>query len=107
MLGRESLLVIFLGARVYPAHNADRQPRQIMRFRDRIGEEGCEYKLVLTVEAGIATQMITKASLMEANVDTTVRQSDCLSDGCQVVSQSKKCSGEAGQADADFFTSKL
>ncbi|SDX90838.1 transposase, IS5 family, partial [Nitrosomonas sp. Nm33] len=44
------------------------------RFRDRIGEAGCEFMLSLTVVAGIATQTVSKTSLTAVNVDSTVQE---------------------------------
>ena len=43
------------------------------RFRSRIGEEGCEFMLSLTVLTGIKTKAVAQASLAVANVDTTVQ----------------------------------
>lgn len=57
----------------YFRHTLPIDPSQMTRFRDRIGEEGCEYMLGLTVETGIDTQTVAKASLAVVNIDTTVQ----------------------------------
>jgi IS5 family transposase len=58
----------------YFRHELPIDPSQMTRFRDRIGEEGCEFMLNLTIVAGIVTQTVTKASLAVVNVDTTVQE---------------------------------
>ena len=42
-------------------------------FRERIGKEGCEFMLGLTVVAGINTRTVSKASVAIVNVDTRSR----------------------------------
>jgi len=58
----------------YFRHQLPIDPSQMTRFRDRIGAEGCEYMLNLTVVAGVATQTVAKRSLSELIVDTTVQE---------------------------------
>jgi IS5 family transposase len=48
-------------------------PTQMTRFRKRIGKEGCEFMLKLTIRAGLATRTLTPKSLDAVNVDTTVQ----------------------------------
>ena len=57
----------------YFRHEMPINPSQMTRFRDRIGEEGCEFMLGLTVVAGIKTKTVSKASVAIVNVDTTVQ----------------------------------
>ncbi len=57
----------------YFRHEMPINPSQMTRFRDRIGEDGCEFMLSLTVLAGIATKTVVRASLAVVNVDTTVQ----------------------------------
>lgn len=57
----------------YFRHEMPINPSQMTRFRDRIGESGCEFMLGLTVLAGIATKTVSAASLSVVNVDTTVQ----------------------------------
>ena len=57
----------------YFRHEMPIDPSQMTRFRDRIGETGCEFMLGLTVLAGIATKTVSEASLAVVNVDTTVQ----------------------------------
>ena len=55
-------------------HRLPIDPSQMTRFRQRIGAQGCEFLLKLTVDAGLATQTVAKASLLVVNVDTTVQE---------------------------------
>jgi IS5 family transposase len=57
----------------YFRHEMPINPSQMTRFRDRIGEDGCEFMLGITVLAGIETKTVAKASLAVVNVDTTVQ----------------------------------
>lgn len=58
----------------YFRHQLPIDPSQMTRFRDRIGTEGCEYMMNLTVVTGVATQTVAKASLAVVTVDTTVQE---------------------------------
>ena len=57
----------------YFRHTLPIDPSQMTRFRHRIGEEGCEFMLGLTVQAGLETRTVSRASLSVVNVDTTVQ----------------------------------
>ena len=57
----------------YFRHEMPIHPSQMTRFRERMGEEGCEFMLGLTVVAGIETKTVSKASIAIVNVDTTVQ----------------------------------
>lgn len=57
----------------YFRHTLPINPSQMTRFRQRIGEAGCEFMLHLTVCAGLETRTVSKASLAVVNVDTTVQ----------------------------------
>lgn len=57
----------------YFQHEMPIHPSQMTRFRERIGEEGCEFMLGLTVVAGINTKTVSRASVAIVNVDTTVQ----------------------------------
>ena len=48
-------------------------PTQMTRFRKRLGKDGCECMLQLTIRAGIKTKTISSKSLETVNVDTTVQ----------------------------------
>ena len=54
----------------YFRHEMPINPSQMTRFRDRIGEDGCEFMLGLT---GVATQTVASSSLAVVNVDTPVQ----------------------------------
>jgi IS5 family transposase len=57
----------------YFRHSMPINPSMMTRFRDRIGEAGCEFMLGLTILAGIETKTVSMASLAVVNVDTTVQ----------------------------------
>lgn len=57
----------------YFRHTLPIDPSQMTRFRQRVGPEGCEFMLALTVQAGVATKTVAPGSLAVVNVDTTVQ----------------------------------
>jgi transposase, IS5 family len=57
----------------YFRHDLPIDPSLMTLFRHRIGAEGCEFILGLTVQTGLATQTIAPSSLAVVNVDTTVQ----------------------------------
>jgi transposase, IS5 family len=57
----------------YFCHDLPIDPSLMTLFRHRIGAQGCEFILGLTVQTGLATQTIAAASLAVVNVDTTVQ----------------------------------
>jgi transposase, IS5 family len=57
----------------YFRHALPIDPSLMTLFRHRIGAQGCEFILGLTVQTGLATQTIAAASLVVVNVDTTVQ----------------------------------
>ncbi len=58
----------------YFSHRLPIDPSQMTRFRQRIGESGCEWLLSLTVRAGLDTETLKPSSLSVVNVDTTVQE---------------------------------
>ena len=58
----------------YFSHRPPIDPSQMTRFRQRIGESGCEWMLGLTVRAGLDTHTVKRSSLSVVNVDTTVQE---------------------------------
>lgn len=58
----------------YFRHEMPIHPSQMTRFRERIGAQGCEFMLGLTVLAGVDTKTVSTASLSVVNVDTTVQE---------------------------------
>jgi IS5 family transposase len=54
-------------------HAVPIDPSQMTRFRDRVGDAGCEFMLGLTIQAGLKTRSVSSASLSVVNVDTTVQ----------------------------------
>ena len=57
----------------YFYHHSPIDPSLMTGFRKRIGQDGCELILSLTVSAGLATKTVTKSFLSVVNVDTTVQ----------------------------------
>ena len=57
----------------YFCHDLPIDPSLMTGFRNRIGSEGCEFILGLTVQTGLATKTIAASSLAVVNVDTTVQ----------------------------------
>ena len=58
----------------YFRHDLPIDPSLMTGFRHRIGADGCEFILGLTVQTGLSTKTITAASLCVVNVDTTVQE---------------------------------
>jgi IS5 family transposase len=58
----------------YFQHQLPIDPSSMSRFRQRIGESGCEKILQATVEAGLQTRTIKPADLKRVTVDTTVQE---------------------------------
>lgn len=55
-------------------HKPPIHPSSLSRWRDRIGEDGAEWLLTKTIEAGRAAGMVDDASLKRVAVDTTVME---------------------------------
>lgn len=55
-------------------HQAPIHPSSLSRWRDRIGEEGAEWLLTKTIEAGRAAGAVDDGSLSRIAVDTTVME---------------------------------
>lgn len=57
----------------YFRHDLPIDPSLMTGFRQRIGADGCEFILGLTVQTGLSTKTIAGSSLAVVNVDTTVQ----------------------------------
>ena len=55
-------------------HEVPLHPTSLTRWRQRIGEEGCEWLLSKTIEAGLETKTVEKRHLERVTVDTTVQE---------------------------------
>lgn len=53
----------------FPCH-----PTSLIKWRKRLGEEGCEWLLTQTIQAGLTLKVIKPASLKRVVVDTTVQE---------------------------------
>src|SRR4028118_1287066 len=63
----------FTGETIFQ-HRSPIHPSSLSRWRGRIGEEGVEWLLTKTIEAGRASGAVTPRSLSEVAVDTTVME---------------------------------
>ena len=59
---------------VYFQHAAPIDPSSLTRFRQRIGESGCERLLQVTVAAGVQSKAVKAADFKRVTVDTTVQE---------------------------------
>lgn len=55
-------------------HHFPCDPTSLTRWRQRLGEEGCEWLLTATINAGLKGGAITQTSLKRVVVDTTVQE---------------------------------
>ena len=53
----------------FPCH-----PTSLTKWRNRLGEEGCEWLLTATINAGLASKLIKPSSLKQVVIDTTVQE---------------------------------
>lgn len=58
----------------YFQHRLPIDPSQMTRFRTRLGAEGCEKLLQLTILAGLKSQAVKPRSFTQVTVDTTVQE---------------------------------
>jgi transposase, IS5 family len=58
----------------YFQHDFPIDPTSLIKWRKRIGKEGCEKILSLTIQAGIESNVITKRDIKRVIVDTTVQE---------------------------------
>lgn len=58
----------------YFQHTFPIEPTSLIKWRHRIGKDGCEKILALTIRAGIETDVISKRDLKKVIVDTTVQE---------------------------------
>lgn len=59
---------------VFFQHRTPIHPSSLSRWRDRIGEEGAEWLLTKTIEAGLKSGAIDEGSVRQVAVDTTVME---------------------------------
>jgi IS5 family transposase len=55
-------------------HRAPIHPSSLSRWRDRIGDEGAEWLLTKTIEAGRPSGVVKDESLSQVSIDTTVME---------------------------------
>ncbi len=78
-------------------HEVPCHPTSLTKWRQRIGEAGCEWLLLLTIEAGVATRTVkkTRFSIGHRRYYRSGK-SGWLSDGRQVVRKMPSGAGQAG-----------
>ena len=64
----------YLCGETYFRHVPPIDPSSLTRFRQRIGESGCETILQVTVAAGVTSRTVKAADFKRVNVDTTVQE---------------------------------
>lgn len=69
----ESLCWQYFCGQQYFRHDLRIDPSPMTGFRNRIGQDGCEFILALTVQTGLATRAVCASSLSIVNVDTAVQ----------------------------------
>ncbi|WP_310600258.1 transposase [Desulfobulbus sp.] len=83
-VGGKSLHQYFCGEEHF-RHELPIDPSSLSRWRKRIGEQGSELILKLTVPAGLASGAVAPSSFARVTVDTTVREGHRVSDRFTVV----------------------
>ena len=58
----------------YCQHRLPIEPPQMTLFHTRLGAEGCEKLLQLTICAGLKTQSVEPSSFTQVTIDTTVQE---------------------------------
>ena len=64
----------FFTGETFFQHRAPIHPSSLSRWRDRIGDEGAEWLLTKTIEAGRASGAVKDESLSQVSIDTTVME---------------------------------
>lgn len=63
----------FCGAE-YFQHQLPCHPTSLTKWRNRIGEEGCEWMLSVTIQAGLDSQAVKQSHFKSVTVDSTVQE---------------------------------
>ena len=59
---------------LYLQHDFPCHPTSLVKWRKRLGKEGCEWLLTQTIQAGLTLKVIKPASLKRVVVDTTAQE---------------------------------
>jgi IS5 family transposase len=62
-----------LWCRTFPAPAAY-HPTSLTKWRQRIGEEGCEWMLSMTIQTGINTKTVKRSEMKSVTVNSTVQE---------------------------------
>jgi transposase, IS5 family len=73
LVWRENPYWQYFCGEVYFQHEVPIHPTSLTRFRNRIGEEGCELLLQETINVGLKTDVVKTSEIAKINVDTTVQ----------------------------------
>lgn len=72
-------------------HEFPCDPSSLTRWRQRLGEEGCEWLLTATIDAGIKSKLVKPSSLKRVVIDTTVQEKNIrFPTDSQLQNQSRK-----------------
>lgn len=55
-------------------HTLPCHPTSLTKWRNRIGEEGCEWMLSVTIQAGVDSDTVKRSHFQSVTVDTTVQE---------------------------------
>jgi len=55
-------------------HQMPCHPTSLTKWRNRIGEEGCEWMLSITIQAGVSSQTVKPKDFQSVTVDSTVQE---------------------------------
>ena len=58
----------------YFQHTPPCHPTSLTKWRQRIGEEGCEWMLSVTIQAGVDSKTVNQRDFQSVTVDTTVQE---------------------------------
>ena len=73
LVWRENPYWQYFCGEVYFQHEVPIHPTSLTRFRNRIGEDGCELLLQETINVGLKTDVVKTSEIAKINVDTTVQ----------------------------------
>lgn len=72
-------------------HEFPCDPSSLTRWRQRLGEEGCEWLLTATIDAGLKSKLVKPSSLKRVVIDTTVQEKNIrFPTDSQLQNQSRK-----------------
>jgi IS5 family transposase len=64
----------FFCGEIFFQHDTPCHPTSLTKWRQRMGEAGCEQLLALTIQAGVASEVVKKQDFESVTVDSTVQE---------------------------------